>query len=117
MDVDAWLAAAYRESEIRGYFSHVDVLDLGRAILKARLHISSDLFVQVYRNDLFDTTNLVLVYGGRRLYGRDQLGGRWHRHALEAPDVHDVSNEGRRSVDLSAFLDEVEIVLTMLDLL
>ena len=78
--------------------------------------ISPDLFVQVYRNDLYDTTNLVVLYGGRRLYARDQLGGRWHRHTAEAPDVHDTSADGSRAVELAEFLDEAEAVLAAMGL-
>jgi hypothetical protein len=72
--------------------------------------------VQVYRNDRFDTTNFVLIYGGRRLYARDQLGGKWHRHTAAAPQVHDTSQEGRRLVGLAEFLDEVESVLSAMNL-
>ena len=61
-------------------------------------------------------TNLVVLYGGRRIYARDQLGGRWHRHSAEAPDVHDTSADGSRSVELAEFLDEAEAVLAAMDL-
>ena len=72
--------------------------------------------MQVYRNDLYDTTNLVVLYGGRRLYARDQLSGRWHRHTAEASDVHDISADRSRSVELAEFLDEAEAVLAAMGL-
>ena len=72
--------------------------------------------MQVYRNDRFDTTNFVLVYGGRRFYARDQLGGKWHRHTAAASQMHDTSQEGRRLVGLAEFLDEVESVLSAMNL-
>ncbi|MBN1887775.1 MAG: hypothetical protein JW850_07280, partial [Thermoflexales bacterium] len=71
---------------------------------------------QVYRNDRFDTTNLALIHNGQRIYARDQLGGRWHRHTVAAPCQHDATIEGCRAVTLSEFLDEVETVLAALGL-
>jgi hypothetical protein len=116
MNVERWFDALRREAESRAYILRLDVLDHSQNMLKARLVISPDLFVQVYRNDLYDTTNLVVLYGGRRIYARDQLGGRWHRHTAEAPDVHDTSTEGSRSVELGEFLDEAEVVLAAMGL-
>lgn len=72
--------------------------------------------MQVYRNDRFDTTSLVLIHNGRRIYARDQVGSIWHHHTTAAPHQHDTGAEGRRPVSLSEFLDEVEIVLTKMDL-
>ena len=85
MNVERLFDALGREAQSRAYILRLDILDHSRNMLKARLVISPDLFVQVYRNDLYDTTNLVVLYGGHRLYARDQLGGRWHRHTAEAP--------------------------------
>ena len=116
MTVERWLDVLREEAEHRAYVVRLDLLDHTRNILKARLVVSSDLFVQVYRNDRFDTTNLVLLYGGRRLYARDQLGGRWHRHTAVTPHIHDISSEGSRPVELPEFLDEVEVVLAEMGL-
>jgi hypothetical protein len=116
MNVERWFDALRREAQSRAYILRLDILDHSRNMLKARLVISPDLFVQVYRNDLYDTTNLVVLYGGRRIYARDQLGSRWHRHTAEAPDVHDTSVDGSRAVELPEFLDEVEAVLAEMGL-
>ena len=106
MNVERWFDALRREAQSRAYILRLDDLDHSRSMLKAWLYILPDLFVQVYRNDLYDTTNLVMLYGGRRLYARDQLGGRWHRHRAEEPDVHDTSADGSRAVELAEFLDK-----------
>jgi len=111
MNVVQLLSALHQESKTRAYIRRLDVLEQSQTLLKARLYISPGLFVQVYRNDRFDTTNLVLIHNGQRIYARDQLGGVWHRHTIAAPHLHDTSAEGRRPVDLSEFLDEVETVL------
>ena len=116
MTVAELLTALQRELAGRAYLARLDILDQSPNLLKARLYISPELFVQVYRNDHFDTTNLVLIYNGQRLYARDQLGGAWHRHTAAEPDRHDTSPEGRRTVDLSGFLDEVESALANMGL-
>ena len=85
-------------------------------MLKARLYFSPDLFVQVYRNERFDTAHLVLLYGGRRIYARDQLSGRWHRHTGATANTLDTSAGGQRFVQLSEFLEKVEAILAAMGL-
>jgi hypothetical protein len=116
VSVEDLLSALHQEAKRRTYIRRLEVLDRTSNLLKARLHVSPGLFVQVYRNDHFDTTNLVLIYNERRVYARDQVGGTWHRHTITDPDAHDTSREGQRAVSLSEFLDEVEDVLTQMDL-
>jgi hypothetical protein len=116
MNVKQLTAALPIELARRKYFIQMEVLDQTLSLIKVRLYISSDLFVQIYRNDRFNTTNLVLIFNGGRIFGRDELDGRWHRHTHLAPEVHDTSEAGRKPVILSEFLDEVETVLSALDL-
>ncbi len=104
------------EVQRRPYILRLEVLELTPSLVKARLVISADLFVQVYRNDRFDSTNLVLIHNQKRIYGRDQLGNSWHRHAVLAPETHDRSEEGRVAVSLEDFLNEVEAALAELGL-
>lgn len=109
-------AIAGKELERRKYFVGMEILEQTLSLVKIRLYISPDLFVQIYRNDVYQTTNLVLIQNGRRLYARDELDGRWHRHTHRRPEEHDTSKEGRRPVEISEFLDEVEQALAALDL-
>lgn len=104
------------ELKRRKYFMRMDVLDQTTSLVKIRLYITPDLFVQIYRNDRYQTTNLVLIHNNQRLYARDELDGHWHRHIHLAPEEHDTSTEGQRPVEISEFLDEVEKILAMLDL-
>ncbi|HLE90546.1 MAG TPA: hypothetical protein VI753_05300 [Anaerolineales bacterium] len=104
------------EVKRRKYFVRMDVLEQTLRLVKIRLYISHDLFFQIYRNDRYQTTNLALIYNGQRLYARDELDGHWHRHTHRTPEEHDTSKEGKRSVEISEFLDEVEKVLAKLDL-
>jgi hypothetical protein len=116
MNVQALLLDLQKESKRRKYFTRVEILEQTLSLIKARLYISADLFAQVYRNDRFKTTNLVLIHNGNRLFARDEVDGRWHRHIHTAPEKHDFSDEGQRAVELSEFLDEVEKVLAELRL-
>lgn len=110
------LAALRAETGRRKYFIRLEILEQTTNLVKARLSISPDLFVQIYCNDRFDTLSLALIRNRQHIYARDQLGGRWHRHLPTDPDKHDVSPEGSKAVTLSEFLDEAEKVLAELSL-
>ena len=112
MKAEEILRIIHKENDSRAYFTRVVVLEQSTNLVKAHLYITSMLFVQIYRNDLFNTTSFVLIYNKQRIYARDQLGDLWHRHTATAPNLHDTSVEGCRAVTLSEFLDEVEVVLS-----
>ncbi len=116
MNVSVLSLSIQQETNKRAYISRLDILDLSVNLLKARLYISPNLFVQVYRNDHYNTTNFVLIYNRQRIYARDQLGGKWHRHPAETPDKHDTSTVGKKAVTFAEFLDEVEGILAERDL-
>ena len=65
----------------------------------------------IYANLETGTQNLVLVLGKERIYGRDCVGGQWHRHPYENPDDHDFGEEGVRVVTIAEFLAEVQEIL------
>ena len=79
--------------------------------VKFRLVIEEDLFVQVYNNVENNTVGYVLVNKGQRIYGRDAIEGKWHRHTFEDPLGHDFSAEGSKKVRLKEFLMEVQEIL------
>ncbi len=116
MNVNEWLRMLYQATDSRVYISRLEILDQSASLIKARLYISTDLFVQIYRNDRFDTTNMVLIYNKKRIYARDQLNGVWHRHPMSDPDFHDKSAAGQQATDLAQFLDEVEAILAAMEL-
>ena len=89
----------------------------GRQALKARIYLSGDLFVQIYRNDRFGTTSFALILGERRIYGRDERDSIWHRHPADDPDAHDDSDEGKREVTVGEFWTEALVVIDHLGLL
>jgi hypothetical protein len=80
-------------------------------VLKARLYISSDVFVQIYRNDAHNSTSFVLISAGQRIYARDQVRGIWHRHPRHDPHFHNHSSAGVTPVTLAEFLLEADEIL------
>jgi hypothetical protein len=62
MNAEDLPAIAGKELERRKYFVRMDILDQTASLVKIRLYITPDLFVQMYRNDRYQTTNLVLIY-------------------------------------------------------
>jgi hypothetical protein len=105
-----------KELKRRKYFVRMETLDQTASLVKIRLYITPDLFVQIYCNDRYQTANLVLIHNNQRLYARDKLDGHRHRHTRLTPEEHDTGKEGKRPVEVSEFLDEVESVLAALDL-
>jgi len=116
VNVNDLLAQLPLEVQQRSYILRLDVLELTPSLVKARLIISPDIFVQIYRNDRYDSTNLALIQNEKRIYGRDRLGNSWHRHTVQNPDDHDRTKEGMLAVSLSEFQNEVESVLAELGL-
>lgn len=86
-------------------------LDETEHTVKYRLIIEEDLFVQVYVNAENNTTGFVLINKGQRIYGRDAIEGKWHRHTFEDPLSHDFSAKGAKKVTLKEFLMEVQEIL------
>jgi hypothetical protein len=86
-------------------------MDETRHTVKYRLVIEEELFVQVYVNVENDTVGFVLVNNGQRIYGRDAIEGKWHRHTFEDPLGHDFSSEGSKKIILKEFLMEVQEIL------
>ena len=93
------------------YIGSVTKLDETRFSVKYRLVVTDDLYVQAYANTQHGTISLALIYQGRRLYGRDCENWQWHRHPAAAPETHDFSSEGVRSVTVQEFLLETGQVL------
>ncbi|MBC8232778.1 hypothetical protein H8E77_24785 [bacterium] len=91
---------------IYNYYQRLNILNHGTHHLKLRLYVRDSLFVQINRNELASLTNLVLIFKGRRIYGRDEFQGVWHRHPESNPDYHDTSIDGSRPVTLLGFLKQ-----------
>lgn len=89
----------------------MDIVAKTKNAIKLKLAISDSITVQCYYNQTSKTTNFVLIGWSRRLYGRDSVGGTWHRHSFENPDAHDTSGDGSHGVTPEQFFEEVFEIL------
>lgn len=72
-------------------------------ILKYKLVVAGETFIQIYFNEETGTTAFTLVSHGKRIFGIDYDAMRgWHKHPLENPSKHIT----HRQTCLSEFLDE-----------
>ncbi|MCZ7380992.1 MAG: hypothetical protein O8C64_05410 [Candidatus Methanoperedens sp.] len=88
------------------YSSRLRILAKTENAVKARIEISDNIHVQFYFHEVSGTTNYVLVGWENRLYGRDCVGGDWHKHPFDNPEAHDRTGDGTNYVTPEEFLDE-----------
>ena len=81
-----------------------DIRMLDNAVLKARVYLSIDAFVDVYFNPTNGACSYTLVQDNRRIYGADNAFVGWHVHPFENPDEHRLCGE----VLFHEFLNVVE---------
>lgn len=112
MTTDAFEYRVRNEARQFAFVREIVTLDRTANTIKLRLFITSDCFVQIYANLHKDLLSYTLVLRQTRIYGRDNDGKGWHRHPHSAPESHDFSNEGARSITLMEFLEEVQQILT-----
>src|SRR5659263_279637 len=94
------------------YISGLRILAKTENAVKARIEISENIYVQFYFHQESGTTNYVLMGWENRLYGRDCVGGDWHKHPFDNSEAHDRSGDGANHVTPEEFLDEaLEILL------
>ena len=72
-----------------------DIRTLDNAVLKARVYLTIDAFVDVYFNPTNGACSYTLVQDKRRIYGADNAFVGWHIHPFENPDEHRLCNEVR----------------------
>ena len=89
---------------------------LAKNTVKVRLSIRENLYVDLYFNQRYGTTNYALILDGERIYGRDCYGGNWHLHPYDDPSKHDMSENGKKSLSIEEFVDEVEEILVKMSL-
>ena len=94
-----------------------EILEHEKTFFKARLYIKKELYIQVYRNDKYRTTNFVLVLYGERIYGRDELRGKWHRHPENDPQTHDTTPAGTIPSNFKDFFEEIKPIIHKMKLL
>ncbi len=112
MEIDEIIQEAEDMANIHGLgFVEIDRTD---NIVSVKLHIDSQIFIQIYGNSSKNKLNMALVFNNRRLYGYDSSGGRYHYHPFDAPDAHIFTDE-RKSIrdfvqESLKLLDESEVL-------
>lgn len=76
-----------------GYLADFEIIDETANTLKIRLVINKVCFIQIYLNVKKNLKNYAVVLDGRRIYGMDKDGGRWHLHPWDDPDKHKLTKE------------------------
>ncbi len=99
------------------FIKQVELVDETENAIKLRLVVSESIFIQVYQNILTGTTNYCLIKNLQRIYGRDSIGGKWHRHPLNETDKHEFLSEGTAKISIEDFFTEVEDILLKENLL
>ncbi len=94
--------------KVAGLYSlKVDVLARTKNAVKVRIPVTENTYIQLYYNRESGTRNYVLIGWSRRLFGRDCVGGGWHKHPFENPDEHDFGENCSKEVSISEFFEEV----------
>lgn len=81
-----------------------DIRVLDNAVLKARITLTIDPFIDVYYNPANGTCSYTLIQGGQRIFGADNAFIGWHIHPFENQDEHRL----REAVTFHEFLKTVE---------
>ena len=98
-------------------FQRIDILNMTTSVLKVRLVIDTDIYIQIYENVRKPKASYTLIIGNNRFYGRDMRESFWHRHPIDNPDIHDDSEEASRSITISEFVQEVKEILIQKELI
>ena len=70
------------------------------------MKISSDLYIQIYENIRKPKKSYALIFNEKRIFGKDFVFGKWHRHPFENPDKHDESKIAQQAVSIDEFIEE-----------
>jgi hypothetical protein len=70
-----------------------------------RVPIVGGRFVEAFFNEATGTTAYALIQEGRRVFGADNTGGRWHLHPFEDPEGH---HPWPGEISFAEFIAEVE---------
>lgn len=88
MDVETFLSSLLDALAGRPFVQSVD-LDTEAIVIRGRVLLEEDRFLQVYFNEETGTTAFALIEGEQRIWGidYDELRG-WHEHPVGRPSDH-----------------------------
>ena len=82
-----------------------DIRVLDNAVLKTRVFLTVEAFIDVYYNPTNGNCSFTLVQDSKRIYGADNAFIGWHIHPFEDPDKHRLCGE----INFAEFLKTIEI--------
>lgn len=87
-DVEELAAEIYESIKELNFISGVS-LNIEGPILRARLLMNEDIFIDIYFNSTTKTISYTVVRRGERIFGidRDRIRG-WHKHEIGRPETH-----------------------------
>jgi hypothetical protein len=88
-----------------GLVASYDLRVLDNTVLKARITLASEAFIDVYYNPTNGAISYTLVQAGQRIYGADNAFIGWHIHPFENPLEHRSCKE----LPFHEFLEAVEL--------
>ncbi len=101
--IDEFLIEILKECEKSELVRSVEVESFDNLILKVRVYLLKNLFINVFYNDHTKRIAFALIKNERRVFGADNTGG-WHMHPVENPEEHRPSSP----VSFGEFLKLVE---------
>lgn len=104
MTLSQFIETLHGECNRSGLVVSYDIRVLDNAVLKARITLAVEAFIDVYYNPANGNRSYTLVQGGRRIYGADNAFIGWHIHPFENPVEHRLCEE----VPFHEFLKTVE---------
>lgn len=88
MDVEQFLTTLLHSLSSVDFVEKVDI-HTEIFVLKGRIILKKNRFLQVYFNEITETTAFALIEGDRRIWGIDFDNVRgWHVHSLGNPEEH-----------------------------
>ena len=105
MNLDEFIEEVKNAADL--YSLKIEILARTKNAVKIKVPITENIYIQLYYNQESGTKNHVLISWNRRLFGRDCVGGEWHKHPFENPDEHDFGENGSKEVSVLEFFEEV----------
>lgn len=87
------------------YGVDLKILEKTKSIIKTKLYIFEDIYIQIYVNIKKPKKSFALVLHDKRIFAKDYIFGQWHLHPFENPEFHDETEKGREFITIRKFVE------------
>jgi hypothetical protein len=112
---DSWLSDLRQEVldalESTWFLRSLEEVERTDDTFSLRLHIHSQLFIQIFAGVRSGSLYMALIEMGRRVYGVDRDAHGWHLHPYENVSQHQPMPEGFDPKPVQRFIAQVEAIL------